>query len=755
MKLSSPTAWGRTRPPLLTHWLILGGAILLFGLAGAIYVYQEWHRTRAREEERLLSQARVVEQNLGQNLVAANQVLVNIRKQFPLPRSSTEFNLYLAALTDAMPGARTLLVLNGMGDVVGASRSELAGRNFSEREYFREVKARPDPDLLYVSPPFHTALGIYSITVSRALLDSRGQFDGVVVATLNPAYLIPLLESVRYTPDILTSLVHWNGTRFLVRPEITPFPGKNLLQPGSYFSMHRNGNRDASVFSGTLFSNGEQRMIAQRTVRPAGLKMDQPMVVAVSRRLEGIYATWWRDVKILGTIYGLISLASVFALRAYQRKHVESAAREIAAIRKLEENDRFMKTVTDHLPGMVAYWTAELRCRFANSAYFEWFGKTPEQMRGIRIQDLMGPDLFAKNEPYIRAALRGERPQFERTLIKADGSIGYTWAQYIPDMVGDKVNGFVVLVSDVTRLKQTELALAENEWTLKTIIATEPECVAIMTADGVVTQMNPAGIGMMGAESEGEVIGARVADMVVAEYRPAFIDLNAAVFHGTPGKLAFELVNRKGEHRWLDGHAVPMRDKVGKISGSLWVIRDFSERKRAELELERLAQTDFLTGLSNRRHFIGLAEKELTRTRRYGGPLSVLMIDLDHFKKINDTYGHSNGDLVLQGFATRCIGALRQVDIVGRFGGEEFAVILPQTDEAQAVEVAERLRQAIQNAEIPLEHGLPIRFTVSIGIASLGDEVTNLDTLLNWADSALYDAKNAGRNQVRVYKKAL
>jgi PAS domain S-box-containing protein len=103
---------------------------------------------------------------------------------------------------------------------------------------------------------------------------------------------------------------------------------------------------------------------------------------------------------------------------------------------------------------MVGYWTSELRCSFANKHYLEWFGKTPEQMLGIRIQDLMGDNLFKKNEPYMRAALRGERQEFERVLTKADGSVGYSWAHYIPDADGGLVKGFFVLIADITTLKK-------------------------------------------------------------------------------------------------------------------------------------------------------------------------------------------------------------------------------------------------------------------------------------------------------------
>jgi diguanylate cyclase (GGDEF)-like protein len=124
------------------------------------------------------------------------------------------------------------------------------------------------------------------------------------------------------------------------------------------------------------------------------------------------------------------------------------------------------------------------------------------------------------------------------------------------------------------------------------------------------------------------------------------------------------------------------------------------------------------------------------------------MIDADLFKNINDTYGHSVGDRTLNKLADVCKETLREVDVVGRMGGEEFAVLLPETDSAKANDVAERLRQAIEESKVPLESGLPLKFTVSIGVASLTSEDDNIDVLLNHADVALYKAKRAGRNKV-------
>ncbi len=125
----------------------------------------------------------------------------------------------------------------------------------------------------------------------------------------------------------------------------------------------------------------------------------------------------------------------------------------------LAEKERFIRTVTDAVPGMIGYWDADLRCRFASAAYQAWFGRRPEDMIGLGLRELMGEDMFRLNEPFIRAALAGERQDFERTLTKPDGSIGHTWANYIPDIVAGRVQGFYVLITDVSAVKHAELQL--------------------------------------------------------------------------------------------------------------------------------------------------------------------------------------------------------------------------------------------------------------------------------------------------------
>jgi diguanylate cyclase (GGDEF)-like protein len=173
-------------------------------------------------------------------------------------------------------------------------------------------------------------------------------------------------------------------------------------------------------------------------------------------------------------------------------------------------------------------------------------------------------------------------------------------------------------------------------------------------------------------------------------------------------------------------------------------------KERAEAQ----ARTDYLTGLASRRHFVEQAERELARAERYRKPLTLLMIDLDFFKEINDTRGHSVGDIVLQTVAARIRDALREVDIVGRVGGEEFAAILVESEGAAAMEVAQRLRKAVGGTDIMLPEGLPVRVTVSVGLTELRGREVNIDMLLAEADRALYEAKGSGRDSVRACEPA-
>ena len=176
---------------------------------------------------------------------------------------------------------------------------------------------------------------------------------------------------------------------------------------------------------------------------------------------------------------------------------------------------------------------------------------------------------------------------------------------------------------------------------------------------------------------------------------------------------------------------------------------EVASRERLQREALVLAHTDPLTGIANRRHFFEMAEHELTRTHRYGGPLAAMVLDIDHFKDVNDSHGHAVGDVALASVARACSAVLRATDLFGRIGGEEFAVLLPQTDVPGAAVLAERLRQAIADVRIDAPAG-HVRLTATIGVSGWLEADDHLDGLLGRADQALYEGKNKGRNQVAI-----
>jgi diguanylate cyclase (GGDEF)-like protein len=207
-------------------------------------------------------------------------------------------------------------------------------------------------------------------------------------------------------------------------------------------------------------------------------------------------------------------------------------------------------------------------------------------------------------------------------------------------------------------------------------------------------------------------------------------------------------LTRSGSRLWANSVITALPDEAGAVRGFVVVSRDMTERKRLENDMRRLAAVDGLTGAYNRRHGELLLAAEFSRRARGGLPFAVLMLDVDHFKAINDRFGHAAGDVVLQALTQTCAHAMRPVDIVVRWGGEEFLVILPATDEAGAMSAAERLRATLAATQVANDGDGPISFTVSIGVAlSRGQDPADL---LRRCDVAMYAAKAGGRDRVML-----
>jgi diguanylate cyclase (GGDEF)-like protein/PAS domain S-box-containing protein len=296
----------------------------------------------------------------------------------------------------------------------------------------------------------------------------------------------------------------------------------------------------------------------------------------------------------------------------------------------------------------------------------------------------------------------------------------------------------------------TELKKAEAELRIAAIAFESQEGMLVADANNVILRVNNA-FSVITGYTANEVVGQNPRILSSGSHDANFY---AAMWDSINrnGGWEGEIYNRRktGEIYPQQLTITAVKDTKDIVINYVATFTDITIRKNLELELTRQAHLDYLTGLSNRRHFIEQGEIELSRAIRYDTPLSLMMLDIDFFKKVNDTYGHQVGDIVLQSLSKICQYTLRQVDVAGRLGGEEFAVILPETTCTEALEVAERLRKAIASTEVTIPVDLSIHFTVSIGVTTLLDKNANIDMLLNQADKALYEAKETGRNKVCV-----
>lgn len=301
---------------------------------------------------------------------------------------------------------------------------------------------------------------------------------------------------------------------------------------------------------------------------------------------------------------------------------------------------------------------------------------------------------------------------------------------------------YVAVLSDVTELVRREHELQRERERVRLIVEMVRE-YAIYTIDraGVIDSWNASGGRLFGL-SVSDAIGRRLDQVVAVERLPDLLD--AAMFAGWRRTEGWALTS-PGDAFYTDTMISTMVDETGEPEGFIIVTRDATEMQRREEDLRREADTDPLTQLTNRRGFDSQADRLLTTCVVKDVPASVLMIDIDHFKAVNDTHGHDGGDLVLCAVGASLAGHLRPIDLLARFGGEEFAVLMPGADLAAASVRAEALRVAVAELAVEIAPGTVARVTISLGAA---EHHRDLHETLRRADKALYLAKNNGRNRV-------
>jgi diguanylate cyclase (GGDEF)-like protein/PAS domain S-box-containing protein len=422
-----------------------------------------------------------------------------------------------------------------------------------------------------------------------------------------------------------------------------------------------------------------------------------------------------------------------------QISHISVDIRDITDL-KLAEGDR--QRVFDVSVDMLCVIGFDGYFKELNPSWTKTLGWSQEELKRSPHQDLIHPeDREATIEAEERLLLRQKITGFENRLLCKDGS--YRWISWSSVADINRKEIFAV-ARDVTEQKLMAEALIFSEKKYRTIFDCAGDSLFVHDFAGRFLDVNRVAWEKLGYSRE-ELLNRSLLDIGSPESAEKTAKILAQI--EKTGEAFFETC-----HYCIDGTPLNVwinsrRIEYGAEQAVLSVARDISERKRMEEKLRTLATRDPLTGTSNRRHFMDCARKELLRSRRYGSPLPLLILDIDYFKIINDSYGHDVGDEVLIAVVKTCLATLRTTDIFGRLGGEEFAAVLTQTDAAGAWMTAERLREALAQMTVQTASG-PIRLTASIGLAMAQAGDATAEEVMKRADMALYEAKSIGRNRV-------
>ena len=434
--------------------------------------------------------------------------------------------------------------------------------------------------------------------------------------------------------------------------------------------------------------------------------------------------------------YGLLSNQQAF--------DVEAELFTLAAIVESSEDAIYSKTLDE----LVLSW---------NKGAERLFGYSAHEMIGQPIYIIVPPERRTELASSVRRVTEKQRIEhFETVRRRKDGQLIDVSVTISPvkDATG-KIVGASTIARDITARKHMEEQLRQSEQRFRALIEQSADAIVLIDTQGRVLYLSPSTTRVLGYMLE-ELIGRKVLEMIHPDDWETILALLAAIVQ-EPGKslsAEFRVRCRDGTFRWMEGTGTNLLadPNVGAIVGNY---RDITERKQAE-ERQRvlqerilaLATTDPITSLPNHGALIDRLDQELERAHHYDRSCSLLFLDLDHFKALNDGYGHAVGDALLCKFADLVRTQLRGMDTMGRWGGEEFVVILPELSAEDTLHLAEAIRTMVATNTFRVGGG--IHLTCSVGLASYPVHAQEREGLLRAADRAMYGAKRFGRNQVRA-----
>ncbi len=428
-----------------------------------------------------------------------------------------------------------------------------------------------------------------------------------------------------------------------------------------------------------------------------------------------------------------------------------------AAQAELEDKERQLRQVIDSVPTPMCYVDAELRYRYVNNAFLDYIGLRARDIVGRLVVDVLGEERFRQLHPHLERLKMGEALAVERLVRFADGKSRWMIVRLTPRISDGEYLGYYATTSDIHEQKMVEEELRRASSILSAHFDNTPLAVIEWDTDLRIVRWSGQAESIFGWNAS-QALG-----RALATWRLAYEDDRA-----TMDEVVRELVNGPGRHAtllnrsyrkdgsviWVEWHYSALRDEAGRLISILSLAQDVSSRIQAEERLQYMATHDGLTGLPNSVLLNDRLEAALGRARRNRRGVGVMFLDLDHFKDVNDTFGHRVGDMLLKELARRIRAALRRSDVLARVSGDEFAIVLEEfPDENGPERVARKVLDEVQRP-FHLE-GHEIHVSASLGLALHPGDGGDAETLLKNADAAMYHAKELGRNGFRLFSTEL
>ncbi|WP_157288551.1 bifunctional diguanylate cyclase/phosphodiesterase [Uliginosibacterium gangwonense] len=698
------------------QWLMLMLAVLVSGCLVAVDLYQNHRRVDEQENVRLMTQGRVVRQNVLRQLESTNHMLrlLQVESGGDAP--------YLTKLAQGVPGIDALMVLDAKGSIFMANRSSMVGQDMSQSAIVDAMHQGPPQPKLYVALPRPDAKGSRQMQFARILLAPNGEYAGAVVANVNVDYFSTLLESINYAPDMWGAILHSDGRVFLTTPERRPETARqDLAALADYFKDFKPLGRAEEIQSRRNQFGRDTYRMAMLTVDADFFAPNTLLYIGISRQNSAIYAPWMRELKILLAGYGLIvallvagfwwylwrqshqqrllarterqlqssaSLlqlaakamglgqwefypqirkniwdANMFAIydvddpnpsdfhtywtervlledieRVYQELdealaglrpydvqfrlrrrdgvirtvrswgHVfrdadgaverivgldEDITERVLAEERLVQREHDLQSILDNLPSLVGYWDSDLRNRFGNRTYGEWFHVDASVMPGMHLSELLGEENFQRNLPRALAALRGEAQLFNQVIPPDDGQgARHTLVHYIPDVQEGQVNGFYAMVSDVTVAKISEDALRESELRYRTLAQVAPVGIFCLDENADCIYVNGHWLDICGMAAE-HAFGRVWLDSIYGKDRLRVeSEWQMAMQSNASYTGEFRYLRADGQIVWVLARIAAELLPNGLLKGYVGTLTDITAIKKAEDEL-RLAANVF------------------------------------------------------------------------------------------------------------------------------------------------------------------